>query len=210
MTDNKGLFLSSFLQRHVTQSRLLEGLEQSLRYNQKTVVLDNTILAPSREKNKEQNGKKRRHRKSMSAVQRKRLKNCELTTEQLEYELYLPLHQLWSDYISDLINTDKVTKKNEEEVLRRLSKADLHGAMLKVVKCKCATLVGVCGIVLMETKHVFKLITNNNTLKVMPKVNSVFSLQIGTHLVTLYGNNFCYKASERSARSFKMKPTIDL
>jgi len=155
--------------------------------------------------------RRRGGKKCMTAAERKSLKSIKLDPADIKYELYVPLHNLWVDYMNDLINVNKLgSKGSSDEILRRVSKADLHGAMLKVVKCKCPSVVGVTGIVLIETKNTFRIITSCDELKVVPKVNSVFTMQLGEFLVTLYGNNLCYKASERATRSFKMRHTIDL
>jgi hypothetical protein len=38
----------------------------------------------------------------------------------------------------------------------------------------------------------------------------VFSFEVAGHAVTLFGNQFCYRTAERSARKFKSKPTVEL
>jgi len=47
----------------------------------------------------------------------------------------------------------------------KLLKADFHGALLTVTKAKSPSLVGLTGLVLLETKNTFKLITTKNLLK---------------------------------------------
>ena len=47
----------------------------------------------------------------------------------------------------------------------RLVKADYHGCYIVVRKSKCVSLVGQAGIVLMETKHLFKVISKKNKIK---------------------------------------------
>jgi Ribonuclease P/MRP, subunit p29 len=46
-----------------------------------------------------------------------------------------------------------------------LQKADFHGALLKVVRSKCSSLVGVQGIILMDTKGTFQIICKDNRVK---------------------------------------------
>ncbi len=45
---------------------------------------------------------------------------------------------------------------------------------------------------------------------VIPKINSVFTIHIRNSVFTLHGNQFRYRASQRSAKKFKSRPTIDL
>lgn len=45
---------------------------------------------------------------------------------------------------------------------------------------------------------------------VIPKRNSVFSVEIGGFTSFIYGSKFEQRASERSAKKFKVRGTIDL
>lgn len=45
---------------------------------------------------------------------------------------------------------------------------------------------------------------------VIPKANNVFTVQIRQSVFTVHGNHFCFRASQRSNKKFKPKPTIDL
>lgn len=45
---------------------------------------------------------------------------------------------------------------------------------------------------------------------VIPKRNSVFSMEIGDFVTHIYGSKFELRSSERSAKKFKVKGTIDL
>ena len=47
----------------------------------------------------------------------------------------------------------------------KLLKADYHGCMITVRKTKCPSLLGLSGIVLMETKNTFKIISKDNKVK---------------------------------------------
>lgn len=47
-------------------------------------------------------------------------------------------------------------------------------------------------------------------LSVIPKANSVFTFELEGFVFTIHGNHFRYRSSERSARRFKPKPTVDL
>lgn len=47
----------------------------------------------------------------------------------------------------------------------RLLKADLHGAVLTVIRSKCSGFVGVRGILLQETENMFNIVTATDQLK---------------------------------------------
>uniref|UniRef100_A0A3P9HST7 Ribonuclease P protein subunit p29 n=1 Tax=Oryzias latipes TaxID=8090 RepID=A0A3P9HST7_ORYLA len=79
-----------------------------------------------------------------------------------------------------------------------------------VVRSKCPSYVGLSGILLQEFKHVFKIITREDRLKVIPKRNSVFSVEVNGFVSHIYGSRFEQRASERSAKKFKVHGSIDL
>ncbi|KAG8706800.1 hypothetical protein FRC09_002197 [Ceratobasidium sp. 395] len=119
----------------------------------------------------------------------------------------------------------------------KLVKADFHGSKLTgksplllqytklnegltVKASKCPTLVGVSGIVIEETANVFRVITPDDRVKVLPKQNSVFTFSIPLKpeqedsapqiQFELYGNQFRFRADDRASRKFKSKETIEL
>ncbi|XP_057198316.1 ribonuclease P protein subunit p29 [Triplophysa rosa] len=152
---------------------------------------------------------KKKKAKGLNAKERRRLKIFQLKPEHQKYELFLPLHELWKQYIVDLCNGLKPAS-NPQMIQQKLLKADFHGAVLTVVRSKCPSYVGLTGILVQELKHIFKIITKEDKLKVIPKRNSVFSVEIGDFVTHIYGSKFELRSSERSAKKFKVKGTIDL
>ncbi|XP_036440391.1 ribonuclease P protein subunit p29 [Colossoma macropomum] len=147
--------------------------------------------------------------KGLNAKERRELKVFQLKPEHQKYELFLPLHELWKQYIVDLCNGLK-PGSNPQMIQQKLLKADFHGAVLTVVRSKCPSYVGTTGILVQELKHVFKIITKEDRLKTIPKRNSVFSVEIGDFITHIYGSRFELRSSERSAKKFKVRGTIDL
>lgn len=47
----------------------------------------------------------------------------------------------------------------------KILKADLHGAVVKVVSSLCSPFVGIEGILVQETQNTFKIITRENKCK---------------------------------------------
>ncbi|XP_066511195.1 ribonuclease P protein subunit p29-like [Hoplias malabaricus] len=151
---------------------------------------------------------KRSRAKGLNAKERRELKVFQLKPEHQKYELFLPLHELWKQYVVELCNLRPGS--NPQMIQQKLLKADFHGAVLTVVRSKCPSYVGASGILVQELKHVFKIITKENKLKVIPKRNSVFRVEIGDFITHIYGSKFELRSSERSAKKFKQKGTIDL
>ncbi|TRY60619.1 hypothetical protein DNTS_014009 [Danionella cerebrum] len=130
------------------------------------------ILEYKRQKKKKGKAKKA---KGLNAKEKRRLKIFQLKPEHQKYELFLPLHELWKQYVEDLCNGLK-PGSNPQVIQQKLLKADFHGAILTVI----------------------------------PKRNSVFSVEIGDFITHIYGSKFELRSSERSAKKFKVKGTIDL
>ncbi|XP_058498844.1 ribonuclease P protein subunit p29 [Solea solea] len=193
-------FTEAFLKNSI-QHQAHHGVSDMLSY--KAVVLGSS--RPKKDKQK-RNSKKA---KGLNARQKRAMKIFQIKPEHQRYELFLPLHELWRQYIVDLCGGLKPTS-NPQSVQQKLLKADFHGAIITVVCSKCPSYVGTTGILVQEFKHVFKIITKENKLKVIPKRNSVFGVEINGFISHIYGSKFEQRASERSAKKFKVRGTIDL
>lgn len=115
---------------------------------------------------------------------------------------YLPLHGLWSKYVSHLLEGAGPMTAGD-----RIIKADFHGAFVTVARARSPSMVGLEGIVLQETENVFRIVTPDNALKTVPKAGTVFALRHGKYAVRINGSHIRWKASERAVRKFKAKPT---
>ncbi|KAI5088824.1 ribonuclease P protein subunit p29, partial [Silurus meridionalis] len=147
--------------------------------------------------------------KGLNAKDIRTMRVFELKPEHQKYDLFLPLHELWKQYITELCNGLR-PDSNLQVMQQKLLKADFHGAIITVVRSKCPSYVGSTGILVQELKHIFKIITQENRLKIIPKKNSVFSVEMGDFVTYIYGSKFELRSSERSAKKFKTKGTIDL
>ncbi|CAF95496.1 unnamed protein product, partial [Tetraodon nigroviridis] len=158
-----------------------KGLDVADLLNYKAVMLE--YSRPKKDKLKKSKGRSR-----LNARQKRTMKIFKLKPEHQRYELFLPLHELWRQYITDLCAGLKPT---------RYAPNAPH-------------MSETTGILVQEFKHVFKIITKENRLKVIPKRNSVFSVEISGFTSFIYGSRFEQRASERSAKKFKVRGTIDL
>ncbi|KAM3876876.1 ribonuclease P protein subunit p29 [Diretmus argenteus] len=173
----------------------------------KAVVLAHTNPYKKDKRNKDTRNSKKA--KGLNARQKREMKVFQIKPEQQRYELFLPLHDLWRQYIIDVCHGLKPSS-SPQFVQQKLLKADFHGAIITVVRSKCPSYVGTTGILVQEFKHVFKIITKEDRLKVIPKRNSVFAVEINGFVSHIYGSKFEQRSSERSAKKFKVKGTIDL
>ncbi|XP_048372241.1 ribonuclease P protein subunit p29 [Sphaerodactylus townsendi] len=191
-------FVRAFLKRSLPQ-KSEEAIDDLL--TRKAVVLEHFQKRRRRER--------KTRGKGLSAKQRREMRLFEIQPEHQRYEMFLPLHELWEQYIRDLCNGLK-PETQPQIIQTKLLKADLHGALVTVTKSKCPSYVGITGIVVQETKHVFKIITKEDQLKVVPKFNNVFSMEIDGFVSYIFGSKIQFRASERSAKKFKARGTIDL
>jgi len=131
------------------------------------------------------------------------------TGSKKRYKDFIPLRDLWLSYMEDLMVLNK-TPLNLPTIAQRMVKADLHGCPMAVRKSVCPNYVGICGIVIQETRMMFVLVTRSNEVKSIPKKSCEFSIQIKEIVLTIHGKNFLTRPGERAARKWKMKYDIDL
>jgi RNase P/RNase MRP subunit p29 len=119
-------------------------------------------------------------------------------------ELYNSMYTLWSSYIKSLLNN----ATQPDTIYNKILKADLHGSIIQVIESKNSNQVGIEGIVLLETKRAFVIITKANKVKVILKKGSRFRLDLQYTAVKIIGDNFMYKAVERTKAKYKNKYII--
>ena len=126
-----------------------------------------------------------------------------LKKEKLNYEDLLSMNKLWQDYIKDLMNNSN----NEENILSKMLKADLHGAILTVINSTNKNNIGINGIVLFESRRTFNLLNKKNEIKTILKNGNIFETEINYNgmKINIYGDNFIYKSAERTKIKFKPK-----
>ncbi|XP_070688838.1 ribonuclease P protein subunit p29 isoform X2 [Pempheris klunzingeri] len=191
-----------------TQAFLKKSLQQHARYDLTNMLSHKAVILGYARPKKDKSKRNRKKAKGLNASQKRAMKIFHIRPEHQRYELFLPLHDLWRQYIIDLCGGLKPT--SPQFVQQKLLKADFHGAIITVVRSKCPSYVGATGILVQEFKHVFKIITKEDKLKVIPKRNSVFAVEINGFISHIYGSKFEQRASERSAKKFKVRGTIDL
>ena len=125
-----------------------------------------------------------------------------LKKEKMEYATLLSMNQLWKEYITELMNNSN----NEETILNKMLKADLHGAILTVVNSTNKNNIGISGIVIFESRRTFNILNKKNEMKTILKNGCVFETEINNGMkILIYGDNFIYKSAERTKIKFKPK-----
>ena len=103
---------------------------------------------------------------------------------------------------------------------QRLANADLHGAVVEVVRCVCVDRVGVEGMVVKETKGGLEVLGRDGRVRILGKEGTVFRIEVPVEgkvgeaekkmVFEVYGSQMVYRSGERAGRKFKMKPMRDL
>ncbi|XP_023226033.1 ribonuclease P protein subunit p29-like isoform X1 [Centruroides sculpturatus] len=123
-----------------------------------------------------------------------------------QFSSFVPLHELWKQYMDDILPDNILSlQNNSAELLHLLQKADYHGCYLVVAASKCSPYVGCKGIVIMETKNTFRIVTPKNIVKTIPKNNTTFAFELKGKIFKIYGSHFRHLPGERCRAKFKSK-----
>ncbi|VDM61117.1 unnamed protein product [Angiostrongylus costaricensis] len=110
------------------------------------------------------------------------------------YEQVEPLYKMWCDYFRGLIG-------DREQVLdERLLKADYHGALVLVAEAHSISMIGIVGIIVLETRQTFQLITKQDKYVVIPKRGTALQFVLYGRIFTLFGDAMRYKPSLRGKK----------
>ena len=152
------------------------------------------------------------HKKlSLNLKTRKSLKMYRINkSEDLDYKKYETINKLWCSYASSCLVSCFGSPANkilhEENVLNCLKQMDYHGCHLTVKKSSSKYLIGIRGLVLQDKKNALYLLTEENKVKIVPKVGSLFEFELlGFCKMTLVGSNMCYRPEMRSTKHAKIK-----
>eukprot|EP00899_Mesostigma_viride_P018830 jgi/Mesvir1/26949/Mv20669-RA.1 len=115
---------------------------------------------------------------SLSRTQRARRGLVLIPEEQRRFSLFLPLHELWKTYLELACTLAEQGMASDRELALVLAAMDLHGCLLSVVSCPVVSLVGVSGIVAVDSSAVLRVISRDDKLHVIPKEGSIFSFDV--------------------------------
>ncbi|THH16662.1 hypothetical protein EW146_g4008 [Bondarzewia mesenterica] len=110
-----------------------------------------------------------------------------LKAEETRWDLFIPLHQLWLGYMSELLGLAASPESGAPSpkdmpasagMHAKLVKADFNGSIMTVRRSKNPSLIDLSGIVIHETENAFRVVTRKNKMKLLPKHGSVFAFAI--------------------------------
>jgi len=180
------------------------------------------LILVSNKSRKKWKNKPRTGAKELTAKEKRNLGLDRLPKTGLQYTNFTELTSLWHEYMKDLLGTATLKASNWSppsnfddssghlpNLQSKVSKADLHGAIIKVETAECPTHVGRQGICLMETRHTFQIISTDNKLRMMPKKGSVFSIEVDGFRFSFPGSNVMSRPAERSTKKPKNRPPME-
>lgn len=106
--------------------------------------------------------------KPLSAREKRQTGIYDIPEKECKYEIFKGLHDLWVKYMQEIL---ELTETNRRHLVTaqshgsKLAGADFHGAEVEVVRSKCASRVGLKGIVVRDTKFTFVIVTEKDELK---------------------------------------------
>jgi RNase P/RNase MRP subunit p29 len=116
-------------------------------------------------------------------------------------ELYNSMHILWQGYIKSLLNG----ATQPDTIYSKMLKADLHGSIIEVVESVNSNQVGLTGLVVLETKRSFVVLNKDDKIKTILKQGSTFRIDLQYTAIKIIGDNFMYKAVQRTKAKYKNK-----
>ncbi|OAA72065.1 Ribonuclease P/MRP, subunit p29 [Akanthomyces lecanii RCEF 1005] len=156
--------------------------------------------------------------KPLSSRQRRNLGLHDVPASGQPYEIYAGLNQLWVGYARELLGREIYT--GGTGAAAKLASAELHGATAEVVRSRCASRVGIKGIIVRDRKFVIEIITQKRGLKVVPKDGTTFKIDVpappedataeqGAHVAPqsfafeVHGDQLMLRSADRANRKFK-------
>lgn len=179
-------------------------------------------LTERKDKARRRNTQKQR---PLSAAQKRKLGLNEIPKAQQKYSIYEPLHALWAGYVREILGIAEAgNSANARKVYvtpssagQMLASADMHGALLSVVRSRCVSRVGLQGIVVRDTRYTFEIVTKGDVVKSVPKEHTIFKLQVPLVggemkplLFEILGEMFQTRAPDRANKKFRIHYQPDL
>ncbi|XP_058834196.1 ribonuclease P protein subunit p29 [Topomyia yanbarensis] len=136
-----------------------------------------------------------------------------LPVDTIRYEQMQPLNRLWRGYMARYLGKEKLPDESDAQYNQftlDFLRADFHGAKMSVTRAKNPSLVGIKGIVILDTKGTFKFVSKDNKVRTIPKADSVFQISWNNVDITVFGKHLNSRPAERSVKKIKTFLECDL
>ncbi|EDL46561.1 hypothetical protein PVIIG_01048 [Plasmodium vivax India VII] len=127
--------------------------------------------------------------------------NYKVTTENsTTYDHARRLNYMWNVYVDELLGLTNT----EELPLDTINDMELNGAEIEIHKSRCASYIGIKGIIILETQNAFKIVTPKNKVLIMLKNKTVFILTIKDKQYYLHGVQLLRDPALKSSKKYKV------
>jgi RNase P/RNase MRP subunit p29 len=128
-------------------------------------------------------------------------------SDTVSFKAMQEMNRLWVQYIDALgrgrPGSATALPLASGQLREKLMRADLHGALVRVAQSRNRCAVGLVGIVLVESKLAFQIVTRDNEVKLVPKQHTAFDVHHPTAIFRFFGNQLLTRAAERSTKKCK-------
>lgn len=166
-----------------------------------TAVLERDVIR--KKSSAASGGRQKKKTKLLTCREKRDLGIFNVHKEKLSYATFVPIHLMWKDYFRELVRGDSTEQA-------RLLKAEYTGCFMTVAESKCPSYVGTRGIVVQETKNVFRLLTESGVVRTVPKAHTLFAFELDGRMYKIYGSHFRVHSFERMKSKFKTRGIIEL
>ncbi|KAF9739234.1 hypothetical protein PMIN06_005259 [Paraphaeosphaeria minitans] len=160
----------------------------------------------------------------LSAARKRALGLLEIPKAQQKYEMYEGLHKLWAGYMVEILGLGGEGGRafvTPTSAGQQLASADMHGAIVEVVRSRCPSRVGLEGIVVRDTKYTFEIITMKNVVKALPKEHTIFRFEVPVPskegeeekkpiVFEILGEQFQTRGADRANKKFRIHYQPDI
>ncbi|KAI5706978.1 hypothetical protein M8J75_013074 [Diaphorina citri] len=181
---------------NLSEDDILQGMSKKIflskslnTYNQRKLNRSNPVKTKP---------KRLKQNKELSAKEKRAL---HLRTRHIESVTYSDALTLWRHWCSYIQRMD--WHEDKDGFNAQLNKTDMNGVLLSIVRAKNPSLVGMKGVVVMDRKCTFTIVTEANSTKIIPKANCVFDIfwiKPDEKKIQLFGKYMCIRPEERATR----------
>uniref|UniRef100_A0A8D9B5N5 Ribonuclease P protein subunit p29 n=1 Tax=Cacopsylla melanoneura TaxID=428564 RepID=A0A8D9B5N5_9HEMI len=184
----------------ISDDEILQGLT-------KKIYLNKNINTFIKRKVEQSNSAKpkikcRRRNKELSAQEKRALHIRRRRPEEVSYSDAITLWQHWCAYVERM-----EWHQDRDGFNAQLNRADMNGVLLNIIRAKNPSHVGMKGVVVMDRKCTFTIVTEKSGTKIIPKAGCVFEIfwtKPDEKKIQLFGKYFCIRPEERATRRVRL------
>lgn len=148
----------------------------------------------------------------LSCRLKRQMQRHDMNCKTISYDSLVTFHSMWLEYARELLCIDHYKKQGwtanpcdtaTETIQNKFKKIEYFGAQCEVTASSCTSLVGLKGIIIKESKSCFTVVTKDNLVKNVPKVNSEFMFEIDGVQFIVMGAHIYQRPVERAKHNLK-------